>query len=532
MTQKVLLYDTTLRDGAQAEEISFSLEDKLKILVALDEFGIDYVEGGWPESNPKDSAFFKRAREIDLMHTRLAAFGSTRRRSNEAENDPNLQALIKAETPVVTIFGKSSPLHVTEVLRCTLEENLKMVAESVAFLKGHRREVLFDAEHFYDAYNEDPVYAKAVLAAAAEAGADCLVLCDTNGGMLPGRFREITEDVVRSLDCSIGVHVHNDSGVAVANSLESVQSGVVHIQGTCGGIGERCGNANLFTIIPNLVLKMHRPLSITREKLKELSHVARYVSTVANHHFSENSPYVGSRAFAHKGGMHVDSVVKKEESYEHVPPEAVGNDRRFLVSELAGRSNILHLARHEGIELKDQREVLARVVQEIKQLENKGYQFEGAEASAALVIKRVLNDLPIAFDLVGFRVIVERRKFDHVPISEATVKVSVDGHEELSVGEGDGPVAALDAAFRSALKRFYPEVSAVRLTDYRVRVIDEDNGSSAKVRVVIDSADNEGSWGTVGVSENIIEASWSALVDSIIYGLIRHGVIHRFHNTD
>lgn len=533
MKQQIQIYDTTLRDGSQAETISFSVSDKLKILHCLDEFGVDYVEGGWPGSNPKDVALFEKARDLDLSHTRLAAFGSTRHRMNRAEDDPNLKALIECGAETLTIFGKSWELHVTDILGCTLEENLGMISESVKFLKDAGREVFFDAEHFYDGYRQNPDYALAVLKAARDAGADCLILCDTNGGMIPGPFREITAAVLSAFPGGgVGVHLHNDSGTAVANSLEAVMLGVDHIQGTFGGLGERCGNADLVSIIPNLLVKMNCRLAITMAQLRDLTHVARYVSTVANHHFPENSPYVGARAFAHKGGIHVNSVMKQEKSYEHISPDQVGNDRRILVSELAGRSNIQHLARHEGIHLEDDQAILGEVVQEIKKLENKGYQYEGAEASAALIIKRLKNEIPIAFELIGFRVIVERRRLDKVPISEATVKIRVSGREKLSVGEGNGPVAALDQALRSALREFYPEVSDIKLTDYRVRVIDEDSGSAAKVRVVIDSTDVEGTWSTVGVSENIIEASWVALVDSIIYGLIRHGAIDRFNKGD
>ena len=531
MTQRVWIYDTTLRDGSQAEGISFSVEDKLKILACLDRLGVDYVEGGWPSSNPKDAAFFARARDVPLAHARLSAFGSTRHRLRAADTDPNLRGLVDAGTPVVTIFGKSWLLHVTHVLGVSPEENLGMIRESVAFLKAAGREVIFDAEHFYDGWRDDAGYAREVLAAAREGGADVLVLCDTNGGMLPPEFRGITAQVVEAFGACVGVHVHNDAGVAVANSLDAVALGAAHVQGTFGGLGERCGNADLVPVIANLVLKMGCTLGTTPERLKDLTHAVRYISMVANHRLPENSPFVGARAFAHKGGMHVNSVMKAAHTYEHVAPEHVGNDRRILVSELAGRANIVQLARREGIDLGAHEDVPQAVAAQIKRLENEGYQFEGAEASAALIIKRLLGQVPVAFELVGFRVFVERRAQDTVPISEATVKVSVDGRPQLSVGEGNGPVAALDAALRASLSQFYPEVAGVRLTDYRVRVIDEDIGAAAKVRVVIESADADGAWGTVGVSENIIEASWLALVDSILYGLIRHGVIDRFNGA-
>lgn len=529
MTRRVLIYDTTLRDGSQSEGISFSLEDKLKILRCLDEFGVDYVEGGWPNSNPKDAAFFQRARDLPLRHARVSAFGSTRRRSAAASKDENLRALLGAGTPVVAVFGKAWLLHVTEVLGCTPEENLRMVRESVAFLKEAGREVVFDAEHFFDGYRESDAYALEVLGAARAGGADTIVLCDTNGGTLPHESRAIVARAVKEFGACVGIHVHNDAGVAVANSLDAVREGAVQVQGTFNGLGERCGNADLAVVIPNLILKMGCALGVSREALARLTHVARYVSAVANHHFAENSPFVGARAFAHKGGVHVHSVMKQGRTYEHVAPEDVGNDRRFLVSELAGKANIRLIARQEGIDLGGGEDVPRAVVTEIKRLEHEGYQFEGAEASAALLIKRVLGQAPVAFELEIFRVIVERRPQARTTVSEATVKVRVDGREELSVGEGTGPVAALDAALRAALSEFYPEVEAVRLTDYRVRVVDEDSGTAARVRVIIDSADDKGSWSTVGVSENIIEASWLALVDSILYGLNRHGAIERFN---
>ncbi len=531
MNRRVWIYDTTLRDGSQGEGVSFSLDDKLKIVQCLDEFGVDYIEGGWPSSNPKDTAFFERVRELPPAHARVSAFGSTRHRAGSAAKDANLNSLLTARTPVVTIFGKTWLLHVTEILGCSPQENLALIRESVAYLKQAGREVVFDAEHFFDGYRDNPVYALEALGAAREGGADVLALCDTNGGTLPEVSRRIVAEVVAAFGACVGIHVHNDSGVAVANSIEAVNAGAVQVQGTFNGMGERCGNADLVAVIPNLLLKMGCELGVTREALAGLTHTARYVSAIANHHFPENSPFVGARAFAHKGGVHVNSVLKQSRTYEHVPPESVGNDRRFLVSELAGKSNILHLARHEGIDLGTNEDVPRAVIGEIKRLEHEGYQFEGAEASAALIIKRVLGQVPVAFELVGFRVIVERRARDQTTYSEATVKVRVDGREELSVGEGNGPVAALDAALRAALRQFYPEVATVRLTDYRVRVVDEDRGTAARVRVVIESADEDGAWSTVGVSENIIEASWLALIDSIIYGLIRHGAIDRFNGN-
>ncbi|MBN1417826.1 MAG: citramalate synthase [Planctomycetes bacterium] len=519
----VYVYDTTLRDGAQMEGISFSVEDKVKIFHALDALGVDYIEGGWPGSNRKDEAFFRDAARIRPRKARLAAFGSTCRVGRRAEEDPGLAALLAAETPVVTIVGKASLRHVTDVLRTDAEESLRMIRDSVAFLARAGREVIFDAEHFYDGHRSDPAYALAAIEAARAAGAATIVLCDTNGGTLTGEFLEVTAGVLRRLGGTIGVHVHNDGGVAVANSVEAARIGVRHIQGTFNGLGERCGNADLTTILPNLVLKLGAPLTIGREDLAHLTHVSRYVATIANHHYPESSPYVGGMAFAHKGGLHVDSIVKRKDTYEHIDPSAVGNARRVLLSDQAGRASVEYFAREEGIDLSSHPEASREAVAEIKRLEGEGYQFEGAEASAALILRRVLGETSILFDLVGFRVIVEKRTMNGAPISEATVKVRVGGRDVLCAGEGSGPVGALDDALRRALSEFYPEVRDIRLTDYRVRVIDEDAGTSAKVRVVIDSADADATWATVGASENIIEASWKALVDSIVYGLTRRG---------
>jgi len=464
----VLVYDTTLRDGAQMEGISFSVEDKLKILHALDTFGIDYIEGGWPDANRKDEAFFREAARIRLRKARLAAFGRTCRVGRRAEDDPSLTALLAAETPVVTIVGKASIRHVKDVLRTDAEESLRMIRDSVGLLARAGREVIFDAEHFFDGCVLDRVYAIA--------------------------------------------------------AIEAARIGVRHIQGTFNGLGERCGNADLTTILPNLVLKLGARLSIGREEIAQITHVSRYVATVANHHYPESSPYVGGMAFAHKGGLHVDSILKRQDSYEHIDPEAVGNARRVLLSDQAGRSSVEYFAREEGIDLSSRPEASREAVMEIKRLEGEGYQFEGAEASAALILRRILGETPILFELVGFRVIVEKRSMNGAPISEATIKIRVAGREVLCAGEGTGPVGALDDALRRALVQFYPEVQDIRLTDYRVRVIDEDAGTGAKVRVVIDSADPEATWGTVGASENIIEASWQALIDSIVYGLLRRGV--------
>jgi 2-isopropylmalate synthase len=520
---KILLYDTTLRDGSQGEGISFSAEDKLKILRCLDGFRIDYVEGGWPGSNPKDLDFFTAARGERLQHTRLAAFGSTTRPGTRPQDDANLRELAAVDTPVVTLFGKSWKLHVIEILRTTLEENLRMIESSVAHLRSYGREVIYDAEHFFDGFRDDSDYALATLQAAARGGADTLVLCDTNGGTLPHQVAEVVHQVVeRFPGVQIGIHTHNDGGVAVANSIEAVRVGAVQVQGTINGIGERCGNADLVAIIPNLLLKLGYNLSLDRDSLRSLTHVARYVSAVANHNYPENQPFVGRMAFAHKAGVHVNSVLKVAQTYEHLDPEEVGNSRRVLISELSGKSNLVHLAAQEGIDLENNAAALAQAVREIKQLENQGYVFEGAEASSALVILRALGKLPNLFELVTYRAFVDHRQSGGT-ISEATVKIRVGGDEHLAVGEGVGPVDALDAALRIAIQRFFPEVKGVRLSDYKVRVINANEGTHAHVRVMIESVDSESraSWGTVGASENIIEASWIALRDSLIYGILK-----------
>jgi len=521
--QAIVIYDTTLRDGAQGEGISFSCEDKLKILKQLDKFGADYVEGGWPGSNPKDISFFEQAIQLRLQHAKLAAFGSTRRAGRPAEEDANLKALIAVGTPVVTVFGKSWALHVTEVFKTSLDENLRMIDDTVRFLRSQGREVVYDAEHFFDGFKDDPAYALETLRAALRSGAGTLVLCDTNGGTLTrevgavvGRVREEFPEV------ALGIHAHNDGGVATANSLEAVERGCTHVQGTINGLGERCGNANLTTIIPNLILKMGRRLSLGPEGLADLTYTARYVSTIANTPFPENRPYVGRMAFAHKGGVHVNSVLKISRTYEHVPPERVGNRRRVLLSELAGKANIQHVALSEGIDLSLHPQAAQLAVDEIKKLESEGYVFEGAEASSTLIILKHLGRLPEFFDAIRYRVAVEHRATGGT-FTEATVKIRVGGETHLSVGEGVGPVDALDSALRKGIVQFYPDVHTIVLNDYRVRIINAAAGTLAKVCVYIETADRakEVTWATVGASDNIIEASWAALKDSIIYGLWR-----------
>lgn len=519
----VRIYDTTLRDGSQGEGISFSVADKLKILRCLDEFKIDFVEGGWPGSNPKDVEFFEAARKEKLSHTLLAAFGSTCRPKTRPQEDANLQALLEVETPVVTIFGKSWKLHVTDIFKTTLEENLRMIEDSITFLRSSGRRVIYDAEHFFDGFKDDSVYALKTLEAASRGGADCLVLCDTNGGTLPRELGEIVRDVSKKFsEVDIGIHTHNDSGVAVANALEAVHEGSVHIQGTFNGLGERCGNCDLVPILPNLILKLDRDLSIDRETLPRLTHVARYVDAIANRKFRENQPFVGRMCFAHKGGVHVNSVMKTSRSYEHVDPEEVGNTRRILISELSGKSNVEHLANQEGIDYKENLDALKEAVKEIKSLENEGLIFEGAEASSSLILQKALKTNIDIFELVTYRTIVDHRR-NGGTLSEATVKIRVDGEKQLAVGEGLGPVDALDKALRAAIQPFFPELDSVRLSDYKVRVIDADKATRSKVCVMIQSIDSESgdTWGTVGASENIIEASWAALRDGLIYGILQ-----------
>ncbi len=509
-----------MRDGAQAEGISFTVNDKLKIVQKLDEFGIDYVEAGNPGSNPKDLEFFQKVGRMKLKTTRLAAFGSTCRVGTAAEEDGNIQALLKANTPVVAIFGKSWDFHVTDIIRTTLEENLRMIRDTVSFLKGQGKEVIFDAEHFFDGYRANPSYAVECLKVAAEAGADCLVLCDTNGGTFPSDISKIVSQLTKEVSTPLGIHCHNDTGMAVANSIMAVESGAVHVQGTINGYGERCGNANLCTIIPNLQLKW-RANCIPEEQMKNLSAVSRYVSELANMAHNERAPYVGHSAFAHKGGMHIDGVNKNPLSFEHIQPEMVGNERRILMSEVSGRSTILKRIQKVAPWMDKSSPETQYLMDELKRLEHEGFQFEGAESSFELLVRRVLGKDVHFFNVKDFRVLCEEHWQDDYSAS-AIIKLQVDGVEEVSAAEGDGPVNALDKALRKALARFYPELDKMRLTDYKVRVLDSGKATAAKVRVHIESTDGEKVWGTVGVSTNIIEASWAALVDSIEYFLYRH----------
>jgi 2-isopropylmalate synthase len=520
MARLVKIYDTTLRDGTQGEGVAFSMEDKIRLAQRLDGLGVHYIEGGWPGSNPKDMRFFRRIQDVPLKHARVAAFGATRRAGIRAEDDPSLQALVEARTPVATIFGKSWPFHVTHALQTTLPENLAMIADSVAFLARHFEEAIYDAEHFFDGFKRDRDYALETLRAAEAAGAHCLVLCDTNGGTLPHEVAEIVRAVRRHVRTPLGIHAHNDGECAVANSLAAVLEGVEHVQGTVNGYGERCGNANLISVVPNLMLKLGVE-SIPELNLRELRDVARFASELANRTPWQHQPFVGDSAFAHKAGMHVSAVLKHPETYEHVSPELVGNRRRVLVSELAGRANILWKAQEYGIDLGKDTPETRRILETLKALEDQGYLFEGAEASFELLMERALGNQRAYFEMDGYRVTVEARHDDREPFAEATVRVRVKGISEHTAAAGNGPVNALDHALRKALEEFYPKLREMTLIDYKVRILDESKGTAAKTRVLITSCDGEETWGTVGVAPNIIDASWQALVDSIEYKLRR-----------
>jgi 2-isopropylmalate synthase len=517
--KRIWIYDTTLRDGKQAENVNLSLGDMIAIAKKLDQFGVDYIECGWPAANPKDRTFFEEIKKIELQNARVAAFGSTRHAKHRVQDDPNIEALLKADTPVVTIFGKSWDLHVREVFHIPLEENLKLVYESIDYLKSHNKQVFFDAEHFFDGYRCNPEYAMEVLRTAEKAGADAIVLADTNGGMIPSMIREIMKEVVKEIKVHIGIHAHNDSDCAVANSLEAVEAGAVQVQGTMNGIGERCGNANLVSIIPNLILKMGYDCgAITKERLRQLTEVSHYVYEVANISPDNKQPYTGQSAFAHKGGVHVNAVEKNPRTYEHIEPEVVGNRRRILISEQSGKSNILEKARELGLEVKEA--FVQPLLQKVKEMENMGYEFEGADASFELLVKRITGHFVERFEVLSFRVSTFVKTNDYSMV-EATVKLRVGEMEELTVGEGDGPVNALDIALKKGLSVFYPVIKAVKLTDYKVRILNPKAGTAAVTRVLVSFQYNGYEWQTVGVSENIIEASWQALVDSMHYILMK-----------
>jgi len=514
---RVKIYDTTLRDGMQAEGVSFSLEDKLLIAKRLDELGVDYIEGGYAVSNPKEMEFFRRAGELGLENSKIAGFGNTRRADRTVEDDGSLNAILESNATVATLVGKCWDLHVTDVLRCSLEDNYAICAESVAYMKKKGLEVIFDAEHFFDGYKANPEFAMKVLASAAGAGADVLCLCETNGGCLPHEVYDITKTVCKEFGgVTVGIHCHNDTDCAVASTLGAVAAGARHVQGTINGIGERTGNANLCTIIPSLAFKMGYAV-LDDKKIQMLTEVSRFLFEIANMLPVNGMPYVGESAFAHKAGLHVDALRKNLKTYEHIDPALTGNERRFLISELSGASNVL--AKLEKRKLSNDRDLAKRILKTVQELENDGYQFEAAEASFELLIKKELGTYESKFDLEKYRVDVERNRDGEI-VTEATVKLRVGGVVEHVVSEGDGPVNALDCALRKSLESFYPVIKEMNLIDYKVRVVNAKAATAARVRVIIESRDHDSMWGTVGVSENLIDASWKALVESVEYKLL------------
>ena len=519
------LYDTTLRDGTQQEGISLSVADKLKIAQKLDELGIHFIEGGWPGANPKDTEFFVNAQDLNLERSVLVAFGSTKHPQSKVSKDANLQALVEAKTKVVTIVGKSWDLHVTQVLETSLENNLLLISESIGYLKSKGLTVFFDAEHFFDGYKANPGYAIQTVEAASKAGADCVVPCDTNGGALPSEVAAAIEAVGKAVAVPLGIHAHNDAEMAVANSLTAVQAGVVQVQGTINGYGERCGNANLCSIIPALKLKLGIDC-IADEQLAKLTEVSHYVAELANVAPASHLPYVGTSAFAHKAGLHVSGLMKWEESYQHINPELVGNRPKVVVSELSGKRNIIYKAKELGVVLPPKGKEARRILEQIKLLESRGFQYEGADASFELLLHRAQPEYKPPFELIDFMVLVERhrrpaRGGESELLAEATVKVKVDDRTIHTAAEGNGPVNALDQALRKALLEFYPDLTNVELVDYKVRILEESAGTGSQVRVLIESSDGQRQWRTVGSSTNIIEASWLALADSMEYCLIK-----------
>jgi len=518
--RRIKIFDTTLRDGTQGEQISLSVEDKLRIAQKLDDIGIHYIEGGWPGSNPKDFLFFQKVKQKQFKHARIVAFGSTRRADNTTEDDPNLQALLDVDTPVISLFGKSWLLHVRNALRIEPEENLRIIEDSIRYLKSHGKEVVYDAEHYFDGYDGNPEYALETLKIAERAGADVVVLCDTNGGTLPRDLARIVRETKREVGVPLGIHTHNDSDLAVANSIIAVDEGCEHVQGTINGYGERCGNANLCSVIPNLQLKRGYRC-IPEENLSSFCGLSHFVSEVANVHHPYSLPFVGRSAFAHKGGIHVSAVMKDRRTYEHIRPEKVGNVRRVLVSDLSGRSNIFSKANELSIDIEGHEDRVPEIVERLKMLESNGYQFEAAEGSFELLVKKVIGEWRDFFELEGFRVLVEKDE-SGAPRSEASVRLQVNGITEHTASEGKGPVHALDQALRKALIKFFPEIERMHLSDYKVRDLNTKDGTSAKVRVLIESSTDKTKWSTVGVSENILEASWQALTDSFSYYLMKN----------
>ncbi len=519
MNKKIMLYDTTLRDGTQGDQVTLSAEDKLRITRKLDELGFHYVEGGWPGSNPKDARFFEMARGMSFKNTRLTAFGSTRRADTTPGDDQSIQALLETETEVVTIFGKSWDLHASEILGVTLAENLSMIEDTLSYLKRQGKEVIYDAEHFFDGYKRNPDYAVSTVKAAIDGGADIIVLCDTNGGTLPHEIQGILEQVMPHISRPVGIHAHNDCGLALANSLQAVQLGISMVQGTINGYGERCGNVDLISVIGTLQLKMDYQC-IAPENATHLTELSRFVSEVANIPPLNQRPFVGRSAFAHKAGVHVSAIIKNPIAYEHLDPEEVGNRRRVVVSDLSGKSNIEFKSEEMGIDLGANGNDSRKIVDKIKAMEDQGYQFDAAEGSLELLIKKEAGQFEEPFALESFRVTIEKNR-SRPSSSQATIKISVAGVDEITAAEGDGPVNALDNALRKALNKFFPHIGEMGLVDFKVRVIDGSDATAAKVRVKIESRDSREIWSTIGVSEDIIEASWQALVDSFQYKLLK-----------
>lgn len=523
MPDSIQIYDSTLRDGAQAQDISFSVEDKLMIASRLDNLKVHYIEGGWPNpTNPKDLDFFTQARKISYQNARIVAFGSTRRNINRPENDPTLNTLLQAQTETITIFGKSWSLHVHDVLRISLAENLQLIQDSVDYLKNHGKEVIYDAEHFFDGYKANPTYALKTILAAQKGGAEILILCDTNGGALPMEIHQIISEIKPKISIPFGIHAHNDTGMGIANSIIAVELGALQVQGTINGLGERCGNANLCSVIPNLEIKLGKEC-IGPDNLKKLMDFSRFVSEVANVYHDHRQPYVGESAFAHKGGVHIDAMIKQPLSYEHSDPSQVGNQRRYLLSEQSGGATIATKFEHLIPNINKEHPAVHNLLKQIKKLEHEGYVFEAADASVEILARKALGSYRDPFRLIGFRTI--NRKFPEGTEVEAIVKLEVKGNVYHTVAEGDGPINALDAALRQALEQVYPNLKEVHLEDYKVRVLSSQNGTAAKVRVLIESSDREDTWSTTGVSENIIDASWLALVDSFSYKLLKDGTV-------
>ena len=516
--RSIQMYDTTLRDGSQGEGVSFSLQDKIAIARKLDEMGFDYIEGGYPLSNEKDVAFFQHFKEQPLEHSRLCAFGMTRRRGKTAAEDPGMVALVDSGAPVITLVGKTSAFHVEEVLRVSLEENLAMISDSVSYLCSQGREVIYDAEHFFDGWKLNAEYAAKTIQAAADAGASMIVACDTNGGTMPDEIRQCLSEAMKAVSIPLGIHCHNDCDLAIANSIAAVEVGAIQVQGTINGLGERCGNADLISVAANLAVKMEGYEVLSPASVERLTELSRYVYETANMLYRNGQPFVGPSAFAHKGGMHVHAVNRVSSSYEHISPESVGNERRILVSELSGRSNIIALTTKHNLD--NDRELMDKILSEVVVMENQGYQFEAAEASFDLLVKKCAGTFESHFDKIKYHVEVASVGVEEA-VTEATVKIKVNDDVKHEVAEGDGPVNALDAALRKSLDSAYPNLKDMQLVDYKVRVVNSEAGTAARIRVIVESQDKESVWGTVGVSENLIEASWIALVDAVEYKILK-----------